>query len=59
MARDTAEFTDALWEKIAPLLPAPQASPWGGPQPIPHRPCCEGMLWLWRTGARWIDLPTQ
>jgi transposase len=59
MARDTSELTDEQWEKIAPLLPAPQASPWGGPKPIPNRPCLEGILWILRTGARWKDLPKR
>jgi transposase len=59
MARDTAELTDEQWEKIAPLLPAPHAAPWGGPNPLSHRPCFEGMLWIVRTGARWKDLPTH
>ena len=44
MARDTSELTDAQWEKSAPLLPEPKASPWGGRKPIPNRPCCEGLL---------------
>jgi transposase len=57
MARDTSELPDAQWEKIAPWLPEPHASPWGGPKPLPNRPCCEGMLWILRTGARWKDLP--
>jgi hypothetical protein len=50
MARDRAELTDEPWEKIAPSVPEPHASPWGGPKPIPHRPCCEGILWILRTG---------
>jgi transposase len=57
MARDTSELTDEQWEKIAPLLPVPRASLWGGPKPIPNRPCFEGILWILRTGARWQDWP--
>jgi transposase len=59
MARDISELTDKQWEKIAPLFPEPQASPWGGPKPIPNRPCFEGILWILRTGARWKDLPKR
>jgi len=59
MARDTSELTDEQWEKIAPLLPEPQASPWGGRKPLPNRPCFEGILWILRTGARWKDLPKR
>jgi transposase len=59
MARDTSELSDEQWEKISPLLPEAQASPWGGPQPIPNRPCFEGILWILRTGARWKDVPKR
>jgi hypothetical protein len=59
MARHQSELTDEQWEKIAPLLPEPHASPWGGPKPIPNCPCCEGILWILQTGARWKDLPKQ
>jgi hypothetical protein len=44
MAIGTAELTDAQWEKIAPFLPEPRASPWGGPTPLANRPCLEGIL---------------
>lgn len=59
MARDTSELTDEQWEKIAPVLPEPKASPRGGPKPLPNRPCFEGILWILRTGARWKDLPAR
>jgi transposase len=59
MARDTSESTEEQWEKIAPVLPASQAAPWGGPTPLPNRPCCAGILWILRTGARWKDLPKR
>ena len=53
MNRHKSELNDEQWEKIAPFLPEPQASPWGGPKPIPNRPCFEGILWVLRSGARW------
>jgi transposase len=59
MAREPSELTDAQWDKIAPLLPEPTASPRGGPKPIPNRPIFEGILCILRTGARWQDLPTR
>jgi transposase len=59
MAREHSELTDNQWTKIASLLPAPQASPRGGPKPIPKRPVFEGILWLLRSGARWQDLPER
>jgi transposase len=59
MAREHSELTDSQWAKLAPLLPEPQASPRGGPKPIPNRPVFEGILWLLRSGARWQDLPER
>jgi transposase len=59
MSRHDAELTDAPWEKIAPVLPEPKASPRGGPQPTATRPCFEGILWRLRSGARWKDFPPQ
>jgi transposase len=54
-----SELTDELWNKIAPHLPEPQASPHGGPKPIPNRPVFEGILWVLRSGARWKDMPRR
>jgi transposase len=59
MAREQSELTDAQWEKIAPLLPELEASPRGGPKPIPHRPVFEGILWILWSGGRWQDLPAR
>ena len=42
MARAKAERTEDQWEKIAPLFPEPQASPWGGPNPSPTVPVSKG-----------------
>ena len=58
MNRHKSELSDEQWEKIAAFLPEPQASPWGGPKPIPNRPCFEGILWVLPSGARWKDLPS-
>ena len=59
MNRHKSELSDEQWEKIAPFLPEPRASPWGGPKPIANRPCFEGILWVLRSGARWKDLPAS
>lgn len=59
MAREECELSNEQWEKIAPHLPAPKASPKGGPKPIPNRPVFEAILWLLRSGARWKDLPKR
>ena len=59
MAREHSELTDSQWAQIAPLLPEPQASPRGGPKPIPNRPVFEGIFWGLRSGARWQDRPAR
>ena len=59
MARRDVLLTEEQWIKIAPLLPAPQASRKGGPKPIENRPVFEGILWVLRSGARWKDLPER
>jgi transposase len=51
------ELTDEQWEKLAPLLPEPEAPPKGGPKPVPNRPVVEGLLWVLRNGGRWKALP--
>jgi transposase len=51
------ELTDEMWGKLAPLLPEPEASPDGGPKPVPNRPVVEGILWVLRNGGRWKALP--
>ena len=59
MAREPSARTDAPWAKIAPCWPEPNASPRGGPEPIPHRPVFEGRLGRLRAGARRQDLPQR
>ena len=49
---------DALWERVAPLLPVPKKKKLGRGRPrASDRECLEGILWLVRTGARWRDMP--
>ena len=59
MNRHKREVSDEQWEKIAPVLPEPHASPGGGPKPISNRPCFEGILGVLRSGARWKDRPAS
>src|SRR5438094_1295007 len=51
------ELSDEQWEYLDILLPQPEASPKGGPKPIPNRPVVEGILWVLRNGGRWKALP--
>jgi transposase len=49
---------DALWSRIAPLLPAPPPKPKGGRPPVPDRAALNGILYVLRTGIQWKHLPT-
>lgn len=52
-------LTDAMWEKIEPLLPPLPKSKKGGRPWADNRKVLEGILWILRTGARWKDLPDE
>ena len=47
-------MTDAIWERMKPLLPEPNS--FGRPRSA-DRDVLEGILWVLRTGARWKDIP--
>ena len=49
-------LSERQWEKIAPLLPRlrSRGRPWAN-----NRKVLEGILWILRTGARWVDLPEE
>src|SRR3954471_15723394 len=46
---------DAVWEKVAPLLPGKASDP--GATARDNRLFLEAVLWRVRTGAPWRDLP--
>lgn len=48
---------DALWERIAPLLPRPPSQPRGGRPRRPDRPILEAILFVLLTGIPWRALP--
>ncbi|WP_028984440.1 IS5 family transposase [Sporichthya polymorpha] len=54
MARQ--EISDAEWAVIAPLLPVAvgRSRPW-----LDHRAVVEGIVWRFRTGAPWRDVPER
>lgn len=54
-----AELSDEHWLLIADLFANPQPSPQGGRPMADPRACFEGVLWMLRSGARWIDLPRR
>src|SRR5215211_5935887 len=47
---------DAVWEKIAPLLPGKASDP--GATAKDNRLFLEAVLWRVRTGVPWRDLPS-
>ena len=52
----TVYLTEKQWTKIEPLLPrlSSRGRPW-----CSNRACLEAILWMLRTGARWVDLPER
>jgi transposase len=44
---------DALWSRVAPLLPARPPRPKGGRPPCYDRACLRGILFVLRTGLPW------
>ncbi len=51
-------LTDSQWEKVNRFTPK-VANPKGGRPRADDRSCFEGILWVLRSGARWIDLPER
>lgn len=61
------EVSDALWEKVEPLVPRPCRDPnreysrglGGGRKPLPYRRVFEGIVYVLRTGCQWKALPKE
>jgi transposase len=50
---------DELWNEIAELFPAYEASPDGGRRPKEARAVLTAILFVLKTGIGWKDLPTE
>ncbi|QFU99847.1 hypothetical protein KDY119_03383 [Luteimicrobium xylanilyticum] len=50
-------LTDEQWERIAPFMP--KAGPKGGRPHADHRVVMEGIIYRYRTGIPWRDLPRE
>src|SRR3712207_8672629 len=53
--RDRSVVSDAVWEKVAPLLPGKASD--SGVTAKDNRLFLEAVLWRGRTGLPWRDLP--
>ncbi|MET7814078.1 IS5 family transposase [Streptomyces sp. NPDC005395] len=49
-------ITDAMWDRIKPLMPA---DPVRGRRWADHRGTLEAIVWNYRTGSPWRDLPDE
>jgi transposase len=51
--------SDALWERIAPLLPPEPLKPKGGRPRVPDRACLAGIIFVLKSGIPWEMLPQE
>jgi len=51
------EVSDALWERVAPLIPPVPSHAKGGRPRVPDRPIFAALVYLLRTGEQWNALP--
>ncbi len=53
--------SDALWERLQPLLPPPppRRFRWPGRKPLDYRKILTGILFVLKTGIAWDDLPAD
>ena len=50
---------DELWELIEPLLPPERPKPKGGRPPTPDRKALTGIVFVFKTGIQWEELPQE
>ena len=55
--RREQQLSDALWERVRPLLPPRPANPKGGRPWADDRACFAGIVYALRNGIRWNDMP--
>jgi transposase len=54
------DLTDSQWAVLDPLIPEPSRRKDGRGRPWrARRPVLDGILWVLRTGAPWVDLPDR
>jgi transposase len=54
-------ITDALWQRLEPLLPPPpqRRFRFPGRKPLDYRKILTGILFVLKTGIAWEDLPAE
>ncbi len=57
MDADRTVLTDAMWARIEPMLPGRATDP--GATAADNRRFVEAVLWRFRTGSPWRDLPER
>ena len=57
MNADRTVLTDAMWARIKPMLPGKATDPGG--TAADNRLFVEAVLWRFRTGSPWRDLPER
>ncbi len=53
------KVSDALWERVRPLIPAQPAHPKGGRPAKDDRQMFEAIVYVLRTGMQWNALPKE
>ena len=56
-ANKTDQISDALWERIEPLLPPELPQPRSGRPRMDDRKAMEAILYVFRTGCKWKAIP--
>jgi putative transposase len=54
---ESYRIPDALWEKIEPLLPPELPRPKGGRPRMDNQKAMEAILYVFRNGCKWEELP--
>ena len=54
-----ADVPNALWKRVAPVVPVPPARPLGGRPRVPDRAVLAAIVYRLRTGCQWKALPAQ
>ncbi len=57
--RQEDQLFEAMWRRVAPLIPPHRPQPKGGRPFVSDRECFHGIVYQLRNGIRWNDMPRQ